>query len=143
MYLLRVIMAIINKRRFNKMRTYLINLIDIPSETADKKFFDKVRSHNFEWWRYFPLSFILLTPDNIYTNTLTSWLVECYGVIFFTVMEIDIKDIGGLYPAYEIKNDDVKNANNIPNPFTWFHIIKDPKFVPKWERVKKDSKESK
>lgn len=122
------------------MRTYLINLIDIPSESADKKFFDKVKKHNFEWWRYFPLSFILLTPDDIYTNTLTAWIAECYGTIFFSVMEIDIKDVGGIFPAFGIKKEDIeKDINKIPNPFSWFYIIRDPKFVPKWERVKSET----
>lgn len=115
--------------------------MDIPSQDADKKFFDKIHEHNLEWWRYFPLSFILLTPDDIYTNTLTSWLLECYGPIFFTVMEIDIKDVGGMYPVYGAKNIEI---DNIPNPFAWFRIIKDPKFKPKWELVKtKDSENSK
>ena len=127
------------------MRTYLINLIDIPSENADEKFFKKVHEHKLEWWRYFPLSFLLLTPDDIYTNTLTSWLVECYGAIFCAVIEIDIKDVGGIFPAYNVKEEITKdNLKNIPNPFAWFSHIKNPNFIPKWKREEtKDSEESK
>lgn len=111
------------------MRTYLINLSNIPSSEADGKFFKKVFEEKLEWWRYFPLSFILLTPDNIYTNTLTTWLFDSYGAIFFTVMEIQIKDIGGIFPApKEYYEKDGKN------PFAWFTEINKPDFVPKWEK---------
>lgn len=113
------------------MRTYQINLSHIPSQESDSKFFNKVLKHNFEWWRYYPLSFILLTPDNIYTNTLISWITESYGPIFFTVIEIDIKDVGGIFPA----SQEYYKAGG-QNPFEWFYRIRDPKFIPKWEREK-------
>lgn len=115
------------------MRTYLINLSDIPSREADEKFFSKVFLHNLEWWRYFPLSFILLTPDNIYTNTLMSWLTESYGAIFFSVMEIDIKDVGGVFPASKKYYE-----SGGQNPFLWFQHIRSKDFIPKWEQMEKD-----
>lgn len=114
------------------MRFYLINLSEIPSESCDKKFFKKVFDNKLEWWRYFPLSFILATPDDLYTNTLSSWILNSYGAIFFTVIEIDIKDVGGAFPT---KFEYFKKGG--VNPFDWFKMIRAPKYIPKWEKEKK------
>ncbi len=110
------------------MRTYLIILGHIPSEEHDKKFFSIVTENKFDYWRYTAFNWILATPDTISTNFLISKITEAYGAVFTCVMEIDIRDVGGIFPT----NEPVTNQSW--TPFQWFHKIKDPKFVPAWEK---------
>ena len=65
-----------------------------------------------------------------------NWVLESYGTIFFTVIEIDIKDFGGVFPRYKYeKMGDI-------DPFTWFNNIRSKDFIPRWEKVgERDLKE--
>ena len=117
------------------MRFYLILLSEIHNQTADEKFFKQVFSKKWEWWRYFPLSIILATPQDVYTNTLIAMLTESYGPSFFTVMEIDIKDVGGVMPGNK------KDLEKGKTPLSWFYHLRDPKYIPKWERENDKAKE--
>ncbi|WP_343524385.1 hypothetical protein [Pedobacter sp.] len=110
------------------MRLYSIILGDILIPENDKKFSDFVMQKRFDYWRYTPLHWILLTPDDVFTNQLVHDVYKAYGNIVFCVLEISIKDVGGMFPMY----GNIPASKNLWTPFHWFENIKRPDFVPKW-----------
>lgn len=118
------------------MRTYIIILSDIKSNDSDSKFSKFVNENKFDFWRYTALNWILLTPDSVSTNDLTIKIRECYGVIFQCVLEININDVGGIFPTSKENIEDAKI------PFQWFYKIKEPNFVPRWEKESKTKEKS-
>lgn len=115
------------------MRTYIIILSDIPSKAADLKFATYVENNKFEFWRYTPLNWILLTPDTVSTNMINAAVVEAYGPIFSCSLEVKINDFAGIMPTK-------KEINEAMNPFRWFRAIKEPAFIPRWEKEKEKTK---
>jgi hypothetical protein len=110
------------------MKTYIIILSDVKEEDCDIKFAKFVNDNRFEYWRYTALNWILLTPDSISTNQIITKITESYGPIFQCVLEIDINDVGGLFPH---------KKGSVPkgwSPFLWFKKMKDPNFIPNWEK---------
>jgi hypothetical protein len=116
------------------MRTYIIILSEIKDQVSDKKFSDFINENKFDYWRYTAFNFILLTPDTVSTNQLVAKITESYGVNFQCVLEININDVGGLFPT---------NNPNIITPFQWFHEIKKPSFIPRWEKEKETNSDTK
>lgn len=110
------------------MRTYIIILSDIKGKDSDKKFSEFVHENKFDYWRYTSLNWVLLTPDTVSTNKLVSELTKAYGSIFQCVLEVSINDIGGVFPH---KKGEVPEGWS---PFNWFHQIKKPDFIPRWEK---------
>lgn len=117
------------------MRFYIIILSDIPDQECDFKFAKKIQECKFEWWRRTALNWILATPDKVSTNEITSYVVESYGLIFSTILEVNINDVGGVYPTIKSKIEE-------GTPFDWFRRIKDPSFIPAWEKNTDDSPKS-
>ncbi|WGQ15562.1 hypothetical protein [Sphingobacterium faecium] len=113
------------------MRIYLVTISDIPSFESDEKFKDFIVENKYEWWRYMPLVWALATPDSVTTNSLIAKITECYGAIFSFVLEIDVKDVGGVYPA---SKEMVENMPKGWTPFEWFAKVRDPNYVPSWNR---------
>jgi hypothetical protein len=109
------------------MRLYLITLSNINAVESDLTFAEYVNKNKFDYWRYFALNWILLTPDKISTNMLITEMVKAYGTIAFYVMEINIKDIGGVFP---MNGEPPKGWT----PFNWFSEIINPEFIPRWEK---------
>lgn len=114
------------------MRTYIVILSDIPNQSCDYKFANRINESKFEWWRRTPLCWVIATPDIVSTNQIISIVVESYGPIFSTVLEVSIKDVGGVYPSTKKEIKDI--------PFAWFNIIKDKNFIPSWEKETKKDK---
>jgi len=110
------------------MRTYIIILSNIPNEESDNKFGKYINDNKLDYWRYTPLNYIILTPDFITTTVLILELRNAYGSMFLSVLEIDIKDVGGIFPS----NSEFDGWT----PFQWFKKIRDPKFIPRWEKEK-------
>jgi len=119
------------------MRTYIIILGDIISEKSDNTFAAYVKENKFDWWRYTALNWILLTPDSVSTNMLVAEILKHYGAVFQCVLEINVNDVGGLFPTITNKGS---NDSNIANPFSWFQEIKRPNFIPSWEKAKQQEK---
>lgn len=115
------------------MRTYIIILGDIPNIDCDAKFGEYVNKNKFDFWRYTPLNWILLTPDHISTNMINTAVVDAYGASsFICCLEITINDIAGIFP---VSGDLAKEIEKSKwSPFQWFHTIKDSKFIPRWEK---------
>lgn len=117
-----------------KFRIYIILLTDIKSAEADQSFGIIVRDKKFDWWRNTPLNWILITPITVSTNEIIADVTKAYGgEYFFCVLEIDINDFGGLFPVYnkEFAKSDIQNL-----PFQFFNRIKNPDYIPAWEREK-------
>lgn len=107
------------------MRTYIVILDSIPSTQADSKFAEMMKKNKFEWWRYTALNWIVITPDTYGTSTLLKEAFLAYGEkTFIVVLEININDAGGAIPP------------TYPglNVLAWFEKIKDPSFIPAWEK---------
>jgi len=113
------------------MRTYVISLSDLPSKEADQKFLDFIEKSKFEWWRYIPTTIVLATPDSISTNFLLSILTDCYGTLFFLVFEVNINDVGGVFP---ISKEIMDNMPKDWSPVFWFDSLKSKDYIPKWEK---------
>ena len=109
------------------MRIYNVILSHLPQESSDFKFAKTINDNKFEWWRYTMQNWIIATPDNISTNQIMTYTLDAYGAVFFVILEITINDVGGIFPS---KKGDLKEGT----PFEWFYKIKDPSFVPKWEK---------
>ena len=119
------------------MRTYIIILSDIKEQDSDKKFSDFVHKSKFDYWRYTPLNWVLLTPNTVSTNQLVAEITKAYGAIFQCVLEISINDIGGIFPH---------KKGEVPlgfSPFNWFFEIKKPDFIPRWKREAKSETQQK
>lgn len=109
-------------------------LSDIKDKSNDEKFSKFVTENEFDYWRYTALNWILLTPDTVSTNQLITQITDSYGAIFQCVLEININDVGGVFPH---KKGEVPEGWS---PFLWFHKIKSPDFIPRWEKEKKGGK---
>lgn len=117
-----------NKKKY---RIYNVILSDITSTQADFAFGKLIQDKKFEWWRYTPLNWILVTPVSVSTNQVISYVLETYGASFpYFVLEIDINDTGGLVSGHSNKGD---TPENLKHPFIFFHKIKDPDYIPPWE----------
>lgn len=115
------------------MRYYIIILSELDSKDNDQKFADIIDNNKWEWWRYTALNWILATPDSVSTNQIINYAFEAYGPSFITALEITINDVGGIFPASKEYYE-----SGGKNPFLWFNEIRDPKFIPRWEREKKE-----
>lgn len=109
------------------MRIYILILSDIESRENDEAFSKIVNENKWEWWRRTALTWILATPDSVSTNEILNYAMQSYGATFLTVLEVNINDVGGMYPSKGL-------PDNIP--FLWFDKIRDPNFVPRWVREK-------
>ncbi|MBB2951952.1 hypothetical protein [Sphingobacterium sp. JUb56] len=112
------------------MRIYLVT-ISAPSNEADEKFMKFIEDKNLEWWRYMPTVWGLATPDTLSTNEILFKVQACYGTTFSFVLEVEIKDVAGMFPMSKEMKDSVPEGWS---PFTWFSNIRDKTFVPKWEK---------
>jgi len=113
------------------MKIHLVTLSNIPSKAVDKKFKDYIDKNKFEWWRYMALVWAVATPDDVTTNDIMIAVNECYGPVFSFVIEVDVKDMAGMFPG--------PNSIDVPkdwNPFAWFRDVKKPEYVPRWIREK-------
>lgn len=118
-----------------KYRIYNIILTNLVSEEADSKFANIIKDNNFEWWRYTPLTWILITPINVSTNQIIKYVLDSYGTSTFScVLEIDINDFGGVMPQFITK--DSPQSVKATTPFTFFQKIASSDFTPKWEKEK-------
>ncbi|WP_413534126.1 hypothetical protein [Empedobacter brevis] len=114
-----------------RYRIYSVNLSDINSEKDDQNFFNKIIEKKFDWWRYFPLNWVIITPYEVSTNDIILLLSECYNNTFFSVFEINIKDIGGVMPGNKATLD---KSIKIESPLEFFYKIKAPDFKFNWEK---------
>lgn len=112
------------------MRFYLVMLNDLGDGKEDLMFRDYIMENNFEYWRYYAYSWILATPKSVSTNDILMKMIDCYGSVFSTVIEISINDVAGIFPS----------ANKELNPFSWFNEIRKKDYIPKWEKVKTEKK---
>lgn len=118
----------------NKFRIYSIVLSDISTE-GDLKFAKLIKEKKFEWWRYTALNWFLITPTTVSTNDILRFLVETYGVTDSCfVFEIYINDFGGL-----LRSPNTSNEGSEINPFVFFQRLKEPDFVPIWEKKSEDT----
>ena len=118
-----------NKKKF---RIYNIILSDISSTDADFAFGKLIKEKKFEWWRYTPLNWILVTPVSVSTNQIIQYVLESYGATnSYFVLEIEINDVGGMIPGYKERGD---TSENLKTPFVFFHSINNPKYIFPWEK---------
>ena len=72
-----------------RYRIYNIILCDIISAEADLAFGRLILEKKFEWWRYTPLNWILLTPIDVSTNDITGFVLNTYGPSYpYFILEI-------------------------------------------------------
>lgn len=114
------------------MRTYLILIGSVEFEEQHMEFKKYIDAKKYDWWRYTPLEWILLTPKHVSSNELLMEVQKAYGTTFITVLEININDIAGIFPF----NSNEKHLLPEPDwtPFKWFQNIRDENFIPRWER---------
>lgn len=120
-----------------KYRIYLIILGEIKNLDCDARFAKYVNDNNFDFWRYTALNWLILTPTNVSTNMVNAEVINAYGPVFITCLEISINDIAGVFPSSGEQAEEIKKSKW--SPFLWFHEIKKPNFKPKWEKVKSTS----
>lgn len=114
-----------------KYRVYNLILTDIENPEDDLKFLKLIQDKKYDWWRRSPLVWIIVTPIEISTNQIIVWTIECYKHNPFYVLEIDIKDFGGIEFLLESES---KNIDASTNQFVFFRTLVDEKYIPMWER---------
>lgn len=117
-----------------KYRIYLIILGNIKDQNCDTEFAKYVNENNFEYWRYTPLNWIILTPITVSINMVNAEVAKAYRPTFITCLEININDVAGIFPTTLEMREEMQETKW--SPFIWFHKIKKPSFKPKWEKVK-------
>ena len=114
----------------NRFKVFTVIMTDIDSYSNDVLFSQDIMEQKFEWWRYSPLNWLLLTPPTTTLKDIISFVYKSYGGDnFFCVLEIDIKDVGGIIPK-----DRPGVLKDGRDPFAFFeNIIKSDKYKFKWE----------
>lgn len=109
------------------MKIFNIILGDIPNNIANLSFNQFIEQNKIEWWRYTALTYFIATPDSYDVKKIHEQVMTCFPNVISVVFEIDIKNWQGIGPTVQ---DDGKSVSFL----FWFEKIKDPNFIPAWER---------